>query len=438
MPIKIHLSKNNLLPLFIISTALLVSAVVFAVSEEDIVFPVAELENCQNEQECKSYCDLPENVETCLTFAKKHNLLSQAEIDKAEKFLAIGTGPGGCTSHFECENYCNDINNIDECLAFAEQYGMMQDQELQEAKQIQRALAQGAKMPGGCRNRDECENYCSNPNNMAECLSFAKAAGFMSSEELKEAEKFLVAIQKGAKPPACRGKEECQVYCSAPENFEECLAFAEAAGFIAPEQAELARKTGGKGPGGCKGEQECRAFCENPANQEECFNFATEHGLISEEDKLRMQEGMAQMQEGLEMAPPEVRECFERELGPEKIAEIRTGTAVVGPHMGDIMRECFEQLMPAPGEFGPPPGEGGSFPPEGFSPPEGAIPGGFTGPGGCTNPEECQQYCSDPAHWQECGGFAPPQQQEEPTGFLRDFIKKAAAFLLSPLTNLLK
>ena len=158
-----------------------------------------------------------------------------------------------------------------------------------------------------------------------------------------------------------------------------------------------------------------------------------------------------------------MRECLESKLGAQKISEIQAGTAVVGPHMGDIMRECFEQFMPAPGEFGPPT-EGFEQYPQGV-PPQG-IPSGFTGPGGCTSPEECQQYCSDPANFAECGqafpqefqeqyqqqyeqqyqqppGYQPPAEYQQPpaeqppSGFLRQ-IRQGAASLLTNFLNLFK
>lgn len=46
---------------------------------------------------------------------------------------------------------------------------------------------------------------------------------------------------------------------------------------------------------------------------------------------------------------------------------------------------------------GPKPGEG---------------PGSFTGPGGCKSETECQKYCSDPAHFDECSKFKPPESAQ--------------------------
>lgn len=403
----LKINYNLIISAAIIAASLSVSFVLIAraTSAEDIVYPVAELGNCKNETACRSYCDKPENIKACVNFAEKHNLLSDEELERGKKFAEIGTGPGGCKDQASCESYCNDVSRIDECLAFAEKNDFMSREELKEARAVQKALAQGAKLPGGCKNKKDCDVYCENPDNMEQCIAFGEAAGFIPQEELKEAKQVLEAMKRGVRPPPCRGREACDVYCSDPNNLEQCLAFAEAAGFMKPEEAEMARKTGGKGPGGCrgrecenfcedeknfqvcidfavehdlikpeeaemarktggkgpgncKGKEECEAFCQNPENEEVCFNFAKEHGLIPEEDLQRMEEGKQQMMEGFNNAPPEVMECLNASLGSELVEKLRSGTARPSRDLGDKMRSCFEQAMGD--EMGPPEGfEGG-------------------------------------------------------------------------------
>lgn len=554
--------KKYLFPILVVSIGLMVGFIVLAVSKEDIVFPVAELGNCANEQECKTFCDNPENMESCVSFAKKHNLMSQEEIEKAEKFIKAGKeGPGGCKGPDECESYCSNIDHINECLAFAEKYDIVGEEELSEIKKIHQLLAQGEKLPGGCKSKDQCEQYCSNPGNMEECIAFAEKAGFMpqeeveeakkvmaalkrgvkpppcmgkgarggrevcdaycheqenfevcfnfareaglmSDEELKEADKMMSAIRKGVKPPKCRSEKECRVYCEEPEHIEECMEFALAAGFMNPDEAEMIRKTGGKGPGDCRGEKECRAFCENPENQEVCFKFASEHGLVPEEELVNMKEGLGRMQEGLNQAPPEVRGCLENNLGKELVNKILDGSLTMGPHMrgmGEKMKECFEKFMPASQEF------------EQRGLPGSEFPQNFSGPGGCRTPEECREYCSKTENTDKCKIFEglqgerhegplpddsqkypsqypketpeefknleeqyrqqyeqqyqeqyrqqyekqyqqqlqdyqnqpPPEEQfkegsGEPTGFLKKLLREAAAFLFQPIVELLK
>ena len=453
------LNRKNILAGIFLGFAIFISLFLFAeaTSKRDIVFPVPELGSCKSESDCRTYCDNPKNITACVAFAEKHNLISQDEAKQARKFAQVGVGPGGCTTKDACENYCNDVSNIDECISFAERNNLMQPGELEEARKVQAALAKGAKLPGGCTNKQQCDVYCNEPTNMEKCIAFAEAAGFIPPDELEEARKVLAAVRRGAKPPPCRGKAECDVYCSEPNNFEACIVFAEAAGFVSSEEAAMARKTGGKGPGNCRGREECdrfcqdknnfetclafaeehsfiskdevemarktggkgpgdckskeqcEAFCQNPANQETCFNFAKEHGLVPEEDLRRMKEGRQQMTQGFIQAPPEVIECLTGALGSETIEKLKAGAAMPSRDIGDKMRECFEKIRPlsGQGQGGP---AGGS--PSGFG---GGVPGaGFSGPGGCKTPEECTTYCQ--VNPKECQNFMPPQGSFQPPG----------------------
>ncbi|MBI2463026.1 MAG: hypothetical protein HYV65_02215 [Candidatus Spechtbacteria bacterium] len=422
-----------------------------ALSKQDIVYPIDDLGSCKNESECKLFCNQPQNVEACVVFAEKYSLLSQQDIQRAKKALTIKEGPGGCTGR-ACEAYCDDTSHIAECLDFAEKNDLIPPEELAEGRKVQAALAKGTTLPGGCKTKNECDSYCNDSSHMEECITFAEAAGFIPPNELAEAKKVLSAIKKGVKPPpcggksscdvycgepshfeeciifaeaaelippnelaearqvlsairkgvnppACRGREQCDIYCQEPEHTEECINFAEAAGFMSSKDAEMARKTGGKGPGGCSGQNECEQFCQNPENQETCFLFAKEHGLISEEDLQKMNEGARQIQESLNQAPPEVRDCLVQAVGQNKLDKILSGEGMMSSDLGDKMRVCFESMMP----------------PDDFRGSEERM----GGPGGCQTQEECMAYCQE--HPEECG--SPPinesidHRQQEGEGF---------------------
>ena len=414
----------------------------------NIQYPIEKLGNCKNESDCKIYCDEPKNTEACFTFAEKNNLMSREEIGVAKKFLSGNIkGPGGCKTKDACEEYCNDTSRIDECISFAEENNLIPPEELAEAKKVQSAIARGAKpppcgnkkscdvycddsehmeecitfgieagfiqgkeledvkkmlaavkrgvKPPPCKGKEACDEYCSSPDNMEVCMNFAMEAGFMSEQEKADSQKMLQAIKKGVKPPNCRGKEECDVYCSTEEHFEECANFAEAAGFMSSEDAAMARKTKGKGPGGCKGKEECDAFCNNPDNQETCFNFAKDNGMIPEEDLKRMEKGKQQMKQSFEQMPAEVEECLNSAVGADMVEKMKNGV-MPSREISDKMGGCFQKMGPPrePGE----PGQGGMIP-----------PAGQIGPGGCKTEEECQKFQSGPGATNP-GGQIMPQQ----------------------------
>ncbi len=343
----------------------------------NIKYPVAELGGCQDEAVCKAYCDKGENMEACVSFAEKNGLMPKEEAERARKFSQIQTqgGLGGCKNKNECESYCSDVSRIDECVAFAEKNGLMSERELKEAKQVQNAVKNGVTQPGSCKNKKECDAYCGNPDNMEECLAFAEKAGLVSGEELADAKKVLPLMKKGEMPGKCKTKDACDAYCKDTSHANECADFAVKAGFMKPEEAEIFKKTGGKGPGGCDSKESCDAFCQNSENQQTCFNFGKENGLIPQEDLNRMEEGKQKFQEGLKMAPPEALSCIQSVVGPEKFAKMQTGGFLPDKNLGEQIRSCFEKNVPA-------------------------------GPGGCKSKEECDAFCSDRNNQETCFNFA--------------------------------
>ena len=385
------------LSILLIIAGLLAGYGVYALNADDIVYPIAQLGNCETKETCKAYCSDSEHMSECIAFAAEYELMSSEELERARQFESIGgVGPGGCTNEFECQFYCENINNIEECVDWAEENGMMDEHELAEARMIMRALEQGAVLPGGCSSEVECMTYCEDMNNMQECIAFAEAAGFMEPDELREAKQVLRAIESGVSPPGdCRGERECDEYCAEPAHAEECVEFAIAAGFISPEEAEemkkilplmksgrmpewcqdkeqcetycadesnidectaffveagfmsaeeaeMFKRTGGKGPGDCKGKEECELYCNDPANQEVCFEFAKEHGFISEEEIRGMEEGVRQFQDWFETAPPEVAQCLRQQVGDETLQEIQAGTFMPGPDLIGNLEQCFQ------------------------------------------------------------------------------------------------
>lgn len=440
------MNKKFITPLIfglgIILAALFLFSQTAAQKISNIKYPVTELNNCSDEIACRAYCDQPKNTTACLNFAEKNNLMSTEEISRAKKFAEVGKGPGECRNKSECDLYCGESEHIEECIDFAIKNDLVPPEELEEAKKARAAIKRGVKpppcrdkkdcdiycekpehmeecitfgieagfiqgkeledvqkmlaavkrgvKPPPCRGKEACDTYCSQPENMEGCMNFAIEAGFMNEQEKNDAQKMLQALKKGVKPPQCQGKKECDIYCSEEEHFEECTKFAEAAGFISPEDAVMVRKTKGKSPGNCKGKEECDVFCKKPENQEICFNFALENGFIPEEELEKMREGMKGLKEGLETAPPKVLECLKANLGREIIEKIRAGALIPGPQIGEQTRKCFEEF-----------GRG----------PEESL---MAGPGNCQSTEECAAYCSEPQNLEECQNWIKRKGPQPP------------------------
>lgn len=359
---------------------------------------------CKSEQECRSFCNDPANIEACLSFAEEQGFVSKEEATRVKKAGFAG-GPGGCRGHEECRQYCGDPSHQNECIDFGEKNGFMTKEEAERARKFA-----GKTGPGGCRG-EECRTFCDNPANSEQCLEHAAKEGLIPPEELERARKFLKASQEGG-PGGCHGAQ-CRDYCSDPSHQEECFSFAKNQGLLRPEDEEnfeVGQKLNKKlqesgGPGGCKAEEECRVYCTDASHTEECVAFAAAHGGVPPEQARAMLRQFTEQRFNAggpgEFGPPQDFRRFEEE-GQRRFEEFRQlegqfrgpggpgfpgGPGGFGPPGG----------FPGPGEF---PGGPGGFPGGPGGP--GEQGGGHVGPGGCTSPQECIKYCTD--HRDECFG----------------------------------
>ena len=335
----------------------------------NIEFPIADLGNCASEEECKTFCDDPANVNSCVAWAESHGM--QAE--RPEASVPEEGGPGGCTSKEECRAYCEGGAHVDECLDFAVSHGHMTADQAEKIK-----ANQNKSGPGGCKSDKECRTFCSNPANVDECTSFAVKEGHMTAEQAEQMKAFLtrgpgggrnigrgpgdqgpridedkakqVLEELGEGPGGCANFEECGSYCETAGHEEECFTFAKEHELVKPEDVEKFKKlTTIVGPGGCRG-RECQTYCENIEHRDECFDFAKTNDLIPHEELERIEK------------------------------------------MREIGRKVEER----------------------------------GGPGGCRGEGECRTYCTDAAHLDECAAFAVSEgflSPEEAEGSLREFVE---------------
>lgn len=318
-----------------------------------ITYPITELGSCKDKKACRTYCDQADHMQACVAFAEKRGLLSgeNLRVSKlvAEK-IATKQTPGGCTSQATCEAYCNgNAEHLNACLAFGEQLGVIPKADLEEARKIANALAKGATMPGSCKTKGECQNYCAVGAHIDECLNFAEASGMIPADQLAEARKVAPFLKSGGTPGKCTTKATCDAYCADGAHFDECLSFAEKAGFVSSDDATMARKTGGKGPGGCTSAAKCQAYCADESHATECATFAREKGLLTEEQKQLIDTGMDKLKAGLDQIPaearPEVLSCLQNAVGgADKLERLLSKQDTPTRAMGDKIQGCFANV----------------------------------------------------------------------------------------------
>lgn len=363
--------SNSILGFALIIAALALFSVVTsrvqASSIFDITYPIAELGGCEDRLACKAYCEDENNRSACEKFASNYGISSAPKNDKSEKMKQVKEdgGPGQCATGAEdpqasCKKYCDSTENIDECVAYGKSHGLLSGQQLVEAEKVSTALKRGVKLPEGCTSQSSCKETCENPPTIEQaksCFAFGKEAGLLPDDFNEErAEKVFEAIQDGTSP--FKSPKDFRK-CENPENDEimqKCMDFAVRSGMMDEKQAEIVKKTGGKGPGGCRGEKQCNAYCEE--NQEECFQFSKDNGLINPEQEEQMKRGAEQFKQGINNAPEAVRTCLTSIIGQDKLDAVTSGTAMMDRSLGEKMRTCFEQNRPVEDEnrrfMGPP------------------------------------------------------------------------------------
>jgi len=282
---------------------------------------------------------------------------------------------GGCESQSACKNYCDKPENADACQAFAEAKGLVKKEERQ-------VVDEQKKGPGGCASKEDCRTYCDDPVHTEECIDFAEREGLMSKDTAMRARgAFKERVEPQEGPGGCKSEDDCRSYCDNDANFDECMKYAEEHKLMSKEEIERARKFRDKtGPGGCKG-RECKDYCDESGHEEECLEFAEKEGLIPKEEVERARKFISASKDGGPGGcrgrqcenycndPVHRDECFDFAKKNNLISEDEITNIERGKKLEEKVREAG-------------------------------------GPGGCKDEKSCMEYCKDPAHVEECLGFA--------------------------------
>jgi len=344
---------KKIFSILIFTSTLLVSGFAIAQTSANINYPISELGDCESKSACREYCDNPSHTGECLDFAEEHKMMTEEEVTQAKTMTqAINEGgPGGCQSKSECGAYCEHTDHLEECIAFAEEYDFIPQKELERIKAMAKAHNRGVTSPGNCQTKTECEAYCEEPEHIEECLNYAEDAGFTPPGNVEKTRQMVRLMKLGKTPGGCQSPAECKEYCEDGEYMEECLDFAVEVGNMTEEEAREIKERGPKegvhggpkepGPGGCQSEEECEKYCNE--HQRECIVFAKKNGLMTEEETEMIEKDLAQLQMGIKEAPPEALECVKNQLGEEVVQKIKSGEYIPGPATGKKINQCMQE-----------------------------------------------------------------------------------------------
>lgn len=240
-----------------------------------ITFPIAELGGCASVNECRAYCENPQNQEACMSFARQKGI---GQYKQQNDMLERAKQELGCTSMQSCQAYCNDPGNADRCMEFASRHA---PPEVREQMGKTREMMQRAKQTLGCDSFANCQAVCQNPQNAERCARFAEEHA--PPEVRQKIQEFKQRVSEQAREHGlpCDSFEACRAYCQS--NPGECQEF--------------------QGPGGqttiqihkeesfsCNTEEECRRLCEQ--NPDRCPGFKDSpdyQRFQNEQEKVRFQ-----------------------------------------------------------------------------------------------------------------------------------------------------
>ena len=207
--------------------------------QPQITFPIEELNNCSDVQACKAHCDLPENRDACHAFAQEKGL-RKAVVARATRarLLAQAKEELGCQSVIHCRQLCNQPENQDRCAALTE------NEILNQASSVL-----------GCTTLSDCRQFCNNPEHQDACHAFWQ--NHVPSAIKQRIERRRQATLERFSHLPCDSFESCRQLCADPVNTTRCR--------IETDERGVHRLDIRPDGFTCNTTEECRRYClENP------------------------------------------------------------------------------------------------------------------------------------------------------------------------------
>lgn len=187
-----------------------------------ISFPIAELGNCASVSACREYCGNQDNYVACSEFAKKKGFSKDGSVEaqtKKAELIQKAKEELGCTSELGCRSYCELKENRDRCVQFAKKQGFGEkslpcnsdetcrkycqenpsecpgyNKQEQKSEESRGGAYTG---PSGCRNEEECRKWClDNPD---KCPGYKQSGDYARDSLMNKTDSGPVLIRREEK-----------------------------------------------------------------------------------------------------------------------------------------------------------------------------------------------------------------------------------------------
>lgn len=256
---------------------------------------------------------------------------------------------------------------------------------------------------GNCESQEACFAYCNFSENYDACMAFAEAKELLSQEEIQEYREVQEVVAQGGGPGGCTSEFECESYCGDLTHIDECLSFAQEHGLMSEDELAEAQKVqaaldaGYTLPGGCTNEVSCESYCSDAAHMEECIAFGKAAGFMTEEEAVEAEKFLTIIESGGTPGDCQNQEECEAYCADGANADECLNFAVEAGFMTQEEADATNEMN--------------------LSSPE-----DFLGPGGCTDEENCRAYCELEEHREECQAFFGDIPENDEGGEPEEFV----------------
>src|SRR5258708_1229097 len=248
-----------------------------------ISYPVKELGNCKNQNDCFSYCEIVENKAACWSYSTY--VLNQHVLgDSTNNSDSFGTQHnitfpisqlGNCANTTDCVAYCQNQDNRNACYQFGITKGLYQSTSSASLTQGSSSkFLSDAKTVLGCDSYQACKEFCSKQENKQACENFSRREALSHPRLMNKSSipDFFGIIKSEL---GCDSQSSCQAVCSVSSNYSRCLSFARSHNFVSRttiKQGSTASASAATRPyplisgvPGCRSSVECYQVClQNP------------------------------------------------------------------------------------------------------------------------------------------------------------------------------
>lgn len=249
------------------------------------LYPIAELGNCRDQQECYYYCEVPRNTPACWsysTYILQKNVLGVTITSPDEVAREHGiTFPipelGNCATAQACMIYCSQPQNYQVCTAFGEKKGLVKTSSQPKntiSSTVMERILVDAKAQLNCDSKASCQTLCDIPSNQQRCQQFAQSEGLVTQPTSSQISASQATILQAAQQDlGCSSISSCTQYCNNSSHYQQCQTFAAQHNLTPPSQMQQQSQQQSLPEGvvvtpPCNTPTSCAKWCTN--NPEQC------------------------------------------------------------------------------------------------------------------------------------------------------------------------